>query len=315
MKHIDETNGLKATSIPVLRYLVAVAEHGHFGRAAAACFVTQPTLSAQVGKWERAMGVAVFERHAHGARVTPAGEAIVARARDALSALAAVERCALGHDDPLAGPLRVGVIPTVAPSLLPHLLPATRRQYPELRLHLREDTTDHLLAALRDHRLDAVVMALPVAAEGLVELPLYDEAFLAAVPSRHPLAKLTRVRSEQLVAELPLLLLADGHCLRDQALAVCQLPPRARADADLGATSLATLRQLVAAGEGCTLLPALEATDRLRGIAVRPLRDEGAQRRIALLHRATDPRSAAYAELATTWRNAVPRDLVTPAAR
>lgn len=313
MNDIDRIYDPKATSVPVLRYLVAVAAHRHFGRAAEACFVTQPTLSAQIAKWERAMGLVVFERHAHGADVTPAGEAIVARAREALDALAAVERAAEGAEDPLAGHLRLGLIPTVAPGLLPLLLPATRRAHPELELGVVEDTTDHLLAELRAHRIDLAVMALPVAMDGLLGEALYDEAFIAAVPAKHPLAERKALRAEEVAAALPLLLLAEGHCLRDQALSACRQPPRADRGADLRATSLATLRQLVAAGGGATLLPALEAGGRQKGIALRPL-SGGEHRRIALLWRATDPRGEAYRTVAVTWRAALPDDVVTPCA-
>ena len=147
---------------------------------------------------------------------------------------------------------------------------------------------------------------------GVVALPLYDEDVLAAVPGDHALAKRQRLTTGQLVAALPLLLLAEGHCLRDQALEACRLPPRGEHGVDVQATSLATLRHLVAAGHGCTLLPALEARGRHRGIAVRPLRDEAAHRRIALIHRTTDPRAEAYATLADLWRASVPRDVVAP---
>ena len=278
-----------------LRYIVAVADRRHFGRAAADCFVSQPTLSTQVKRLEERLGVRLFERSNKSVRITPEGEGIVAQARRVLEEVKRLEEVARGLRDPLSGEFRLGVIATLAPYLLPLALPPLKRRCPGLKLVVREGLTADLLAALREHRLDAVLLSLPAGDEGLETAPLFDEPFLLACPRRHRLAG-QRQASASDVPPGELLLLAEGHCLRDQALEVCGSHGRSPGGDDYQATSLETLIELVAAGAGCTLVPAL-AWERLRGrrpgIAAVALKDRGARRRIGMAWRRTYPRREA----------------------
>lgn len=235
-----------------LEYAVAVAEHRSFRRAAAACAVTQPGLSAQIAALEDSLGLQLFERDRRKVLVTPAGAEVVARARVALDAARAVVETAQGVGEPLTGRLRLGVIPTIAPYLLPSVLPAVRRRFPKLQLVLREERTAQVLAQLDDGRLDAGVLALPVPGD-LAAVPLYREEFLLAAPRGHKLTRRATVREADLDGQ-PVLLLEDGHCLRDQALAVCHGAGAHEHD-ELRTTSLPTLVQMVASGLGVTLLP------------------------------------------------------------
>jgi LysR family hydrogen peroxide-inducible transcriptional activator len=308
---IEPTFDPKATTIPVLRYLVAVADHGHFGRAAQACAVAQPTLSAQIAQWERRMRVQVFERAPGGVRVTAAGERVIAEARALLGGLKRMEAAAASGKPPFYGPVRLGVIPTIGPYLLPLIAPALEEAFPELELPLHEAQTDELIESLDRDRLDVALLAvLPEIAAGHAIEPLFDEPFIAALPARHALAKHAKVAPEDLARER-LLLLDQGHCLRDQALELCRLRgDEQRPGADYRATSLETLRQLVAAGVGCTVLPALAVGygGEDPRIAMRPLTLKKGSRTIALAWRATDPRGEAYKSLALAIRRAVPKD-------
>ncbi len=245
-----------------LEYAAAVAEHRSFRKAAAACKVSQPALSALIAQLERDLGTQLFERDRRRVLVTPAGEEVVAHARRVLDELDALVDGARGHREPLSGRLRLGVIPTVAPYLLPRVLPAVRARYPRLELLLREDQTARLLADLDAGRLDAAILATPVPGD-LAAAHLYREEFLLCVSTTHPLAARKRVRETDLEGETTLLL-EDGHCLRDQALAVCTLAG-AREATELRATSLPTLVQMVANGLGVTLLPELAAGTLARG--------------------------------------------------
>ena len=273
-----------------LRSLVALADHGHFGRAAAACHVSQPTLSMQVKKLEDDLGVTLFERNNKAFHGTPIGEEIVARARKVIAEADAIVETAREKKAPLSGPLNVGMIPTLSPYLLPWLLPALKRACPHLQLVVHEDLTDHLLERLKAHRLDAALLALPVGEADLEAAPLFDEPFFFAAPKGHPLAKSVTVGETELKKQR-LLLLTDGHCLRDQALAVCGLDKTTqREEVDFRATSLETIRGMVAAGMGCTLLPALAVVDgAVHDIEVRPLADRSS-RRIGLVWRRTYPK-------------------------
>lgn len=303
----------KATTIPVLRYLVAVADQRHFGRAAESCRVSQPTLSALIAQWEKRMRLKVFERDPGGVRVTPAGERVVAAARAALLALERVEAAAVEARPPFYGPVRLGVIPTVAPYLLPLAVPALEKAFPELELPIREATTAQLVEALARGTLDVALLAeLPALREGHVSEALYDEPFLLAVPRGHRLAGRAQAGPDDLVGER-LLLLDDGHCLRGQVLSACRLrDSEPRPGGDWRATSLETLRQLVAGGSGCSLLPALAADRDDRRIALVPFRDPDARRRIVLLWRDGDPRGDAYRQLGAPLRRALPREVVEP---
>ena len=240
-----------------LQFLSALAEHGSFSRAAQAVHVTQPTLSAAIKELEGILGAVLVERGARGASLTPAGEAAVARARAVLTEAEDLVTSVQAAGEPLAGPFRLGVIPTIAPFLLPTVLPALRRAFPKLELFLREDLTSRLLDALRERRLDAALIGLPYEATGVEVRPLASDEFLFAAPPGHRLAGREAVTLDDLDGE-PLLLLEDGHCLRDHALAACSA---GAARTDFAATSLHTLVQMVRSGLGATLLPrmALEA--------------------------------------------------------
>jgi len=284
-----------------LRYLLAIAEHRHFGRAADACHVSQPTLSGQVKKLEEALGVAVFERTNKWVVPTEIGARILDHARIAVAAADAVEAEARAARDPLVGPLKLGVIPTLGPYLMPLVFGSLRKELPRLAVELWEDVTDSLLDRLRGQRLDAALIATDVPTGDLAEIPLFTEPFLAALPADHALAGRDRVREGDLAADL--LVLADGHCLRDQALAACS-----RTDGDAGAlraASLETLVNMVAAGYGTTLVPGLAAgAMRGRDVVLKPL--EGtAGRTVRLVSRPTFPRARALQAVADTIRTAV----------
>ena len=240
-----------------LRYVVALAETRNFARAAEACYVSQPTLSTQIRKLEDELGLALFERTNKRVMPTSAGSGLIAQARVVLEEAEKLQQMAQQSLDPMAGMLRLGVIPTLGPYLLPHLVPQLREDYPQLQLYLREDLTGNLIDRLRTGSLDAILAALPVHADGLELIELFREPFVMALPKDSPLAGKAEVVETDLMG-VPLLLLEDGHCLRDQALAVCGLP-QPRGIEDFRGSSLETLRQMVATGVGCTLLPALAA--------------------------------------------------------
>jgi LysR family hydrogen peroxide-inducible transcriptional activator len=298
-----------------LRYLAALADTGHFGRAAGRCGVTQSTLSAGLLALERQLGAAILDRSA-GKRVvfTPLGRELVERARTALSALEALAEAAHAARAPLSGPLRLGVIPTIGPFLLPRLMPALRSAFPKLRLFLREDLTGNLADELAAGRLDLLLLALPAPAPIEVEtLELARDEFLAALPASHMLAAESRIPVAALSAER-LLLLEDGHCLRDQALAVCGL--HAARNDGFAATSLHTLAHMVAGGLGVTLLPRLAVS---AGVAegaeleLRPLAGGGAWRTLGLLWRANSPRAEDYRALAPVIAAALGAEAAVPA--
>ena len=239
-----------------LRYLVALADHKHFGRAAAASFVSQPTLSTQIRKLEDELGVSLVERAPRRVMLTPIGRDIAERARRVLAEVAQMGELARRSQDPEAGTVRLGLFPTLAPYLLPHVLPGIRTRFPQLELLLVEEKTDAILTRLRDGRLDAGLLALPVHDEQLHVEPLFEEPFVLAVPQSHPFAKRDKPLALHDLDHEHLLLLEEGHCLRDQALDVCRLAGANERDG-FRATSLETLRQMVAAGVGITLLPML----------------------------------------------------------
>ena len=240
-----------------LRYLVALADQGRFVRAAQACHVGQPTLSTQLKKLEDYLGVTLFERNKHHMLPTPIGEEVIERARAALDVVDEIHQLARYGHDPLSGTLRLGVFPTLGPYLVPHLLPTLRNSCPKLRLLLREDLTANLLERLRQRHLDTLLLALPVQGDDLQSMALFREPFMVAVPAGHALEKRQQILERELASE-NVLLLEDGHCMRDQALAICGSRTPGQWE-ELKATSLETLRQMVAAGVGCTLLPALAA--------------------------------------------------------
>lgn len=279
-----------------LRYLVALADKGHFVRAAQACNVSQPTLSTQLRKLEEHLGVTLFERNKHHLRPTPVGDEIIEQARVALSVIEEIRNVARRGRDPMNGPLRLGVIPTLGPYLVPHLLPAIRARFPQLHLFLREDLTAHLLERLAQGRLDALLLALPVRGVDVEEMELFREAFVVALPSGHALTA-ARTLTEAALSEQNVLLLEEGHCMRDQALAICGARPSDQRE-ELKATSIETLRQMVAAGVGCTLLPMLAALPGAGSVQddmveIRPFVQPQPTRVIGLVWRRRYPREAA----------------------
>lgn len=298
-----------------LRYLVALAEHRHFGRAAEASFVSQPTLSMQIKKLEEELGVELIERNPRHLLLTAAGERVVERARVVLREADQIREIARRSQNPESGSLRIGLFPTLGPYLLPHVIPPAHLRFPELEMLLVEEKTEDVLRDLRDGQLDVGVLALPVHDDALHMEPLFDEPFVLAVPANHPLAKhpgpipLSAIEGENL------LLLEDGHCLRDQALEVCQLAG-ASERSGFRATSLETLRQMVAAGVGITLLPLLAVqppvavSDDIRLI---PFQSPAPTRRIALFWRNTSARREFLPKLADVFR-ALPANLLDPAS-
>ena len=293
-----------------LKYILAVAETRHFGRAAERCFVSQPTLSGQIRKLEQELDVTIFERTNRSVEVTPIGETILVHARLLMEQADAIEQVARAHQDPMAGPLRVGAIPTLSPYLMPLILVPMKRRYPQLKLVLIEEVTDSLLQRLSRHELDAALLATPVADSDLAAMPLFEEPFWLAHPRNHPLYDKDEITETDL-AEIDLLLLAEDHCLTHQVMEVCHLAERPREGemADLRAASLETLLQLVGAGFGCTLVPALAIrggwmTD--SGIIARRLELDNAYRRIALVYRRSFPRREALQAFAAVVREHLP---------
>jgi len=287
-----------------LRYLVALAEHGHFGRAATACNVSQSTLSTQIKNLELQLGVKLFERTTKSVSVTAVGREIAGRARQVLEEVEAIMSVAHTISGPLSGAFSLGVIPTLGPYVLPWLIPALKKEYPELRLALREDLTAPLLERLGSHRLDAALMALPVPDARLETLALFDEPFWFAEPKGRKPAAAAIMREDELHGQR-LLLLTEGHCLRDQALAICRTA-ESEAEGDFRATSLETILQMVATGLGSTLLPAMACSEaRTRSVTTRPL-EEGVGRRIGLVWRRSYPRPRDIHLLAETLRDHLP---------
>lgn len=289
-----------------LTYFVAVAEHRHFGKAARACNVGQPTLSGQLRKLEHELGVILFERNNRRVNITPVGEQVLEHARRALEEANLAAAVAKASRDQLAGPLRLGVIPTLAPYLMPLILGPLRNAYPQLTLELWEDLTLPLLDRLHSQRLDAALIAGSVEQPDVTSVAVFDEPFLAALPKGHSLADATSVPETALLDEL--LVLSDGHCLAGQARAACARPRRrttTAGESDFRASSLETLANLVAAGYGVTLAPQLAASSLERlGVVLRPL-DGKASRTIYLASRPTFPRPKALQALARVIRESV----------
>lgn len=288
-----------------LQYLVAVAEHRSFRKAAVACAVSQPSLSAQVAQAEDLLGVVVFERDRRTTVPTAPGELVLARARAVLLEADALVAAAAEHGDPFARTWAVGVIPTVAPYLLPEIAPALRKAYPRLGLVWHEERTESLLRDLGEGRLDAAVLADVPHLAAFAKATLGSDPFVLACGPSHPLAKgKRRVRGEDL-GGARVLLLDDGHCFRDQALAFCS----ARGAEELGyrATSLGTLAQMVASGDFVTLLPAMSLEARRRDLVVRRFGPKGPHRSLVLAWRARSPDDAALRNLAQTLASAYAR--------
>lgn len=281
-----------------LRYLVAVADTRHFGRAAERSFVSQPTLSAQLKKLEDYLGVQLIERAPKRAQLTAAGEEIVERARRILEASEEIVELARGHRDPLAGRLRLALLPTIGPYLLPNVAARLRKQLPRLELMLYEYQTDPMLEKLHSGEIDVGILAFPVPMDGLDSHELYKEPFTVAMPTGHRLAQKNSIKVGDLDHET-LLLLEDGHCLRDQALDICS-GTDVHEKQDFRATSLETLRQMVASGVGITLLPELAgrgAYGNARGVVIKPFAKPVPARTIGAVWRKSTARRTAILAL------------------
>lgn len=287
-----------------LKYIVAVARERHFGRAADACFVSQPTLSVAIRKLEDELGVVLFERGGTEVGVTPIGLKVVAQAQRVLEEATNLKEIARQGHDPLEGPLRVGVIYTIGPYLLPKLVPAQIEVTPQMPLVLQENFTTRLLELLRQGEIDCAIVALPIPDAGLMVQPLYDEPFMVAVPKNHPWAALELISSSDLKEET-MLLLGAGHCFRDQVLEVCPELSRFSASSEgiqrtFEGSSLETIRHMVAAGVGITVLPAsaISAVDPQRDLlAYIPFKKPVPDRRVVLVWRKSFPRPTAIQAL------------------
>jgi len=293
---IDYVYGCKPMNLKDLKYLTALADTGHFGKAAERCFVSQPTLSAQLKKLEEFLGVKLVERQPKNVQLTEVGKQIVVRARRMLDESDEIIALARSNTDPLAGKLKLGLIPTIGPYLLPRVMQKIRKAIPDLGLMLYEYQTEELLKRLRDGEIDLGIMALPVVQDGLETRTLYEEAFTVALPNHHPLAAKSTIKVQDLKGQT-LLLLEDGHCLRDQALEVCSRVDVREAE-DFRATSLETLRQMVVAGLGVTLLPELAVESPFgsqRGLTIRQFTKPAPSRTVGAVWRKSSTRAPAIA--------------------
>jgi LysR family hydrogen peroxide-inducible transcriptional activator len=279
-----------------MRYIVALARERHFGKAAEACHVSQPTLSVALKKVEGQLGAALFERTAADVRITALGERIVAQARRVLDEAVKLEEIAEATGDPLSGQLRVGIIYTIAPYLLPQLIPALHREAPRMPLFLKEDFTGNLIPALKAGELDVIVIALPFAEPGLVAQPVYDEPFRVVVPAAHPWVGRPHVSAGELDGQ-NLLLLGQGNCFRDQVLESCpRLTGEDALDHAIEGSSLETIRHMVASGAGVAVMPSTAAdplVDREPLVRVLPFSGKSPRRTVGLVWRVTFPRPQA----------------------
>ena len=283
-----------------LKYIVAVARHKHFGHAAEACFVAQPTLSVAIKKLEDELGVILFERGGSEVTTTPLGTQIVAQAEHVLEQTAAIKEIAKQNKDPLAGTFRLGVIYTIGPYLLPPLIKNMIRDVPQMPLILQENFTVRLLELLRQGELDAAIVALPLPEHGFMTLPVYDEPFVVAVPTKHIWAGRTGIDTNELKSET-MLLLGNGHCFRDQVLEVCPEMARYATSNDgiartFEGSSLETIRHMGASGIGITVLPKASAPNAVSAdgmLCHLPFNEPSPMRQVALVWRKSFPRSAA----------------------
>ncbi len=291
---------MNALTMKHLRYFEAIARHRHFGRAAAACAISQPALSIQIRDLEALLDAPLIERDARQIRLTSLGEALAERVRDILRAVEDLEDLARAAQGPLGGRLRIGVIPTIAPYLLPRLLAALGAQNPTLDLRPKEAITQTLIRYLGNGELDFAIVALPVSEAALHEEPLFEEAFVLV----RPLAEAAKpVPDARGLAQMRLLLLEEGHCFRDQALSYCGAPSAAARDIVEG-TSLSTLVQLVGAGIGVTLIPemAVSVETRSAAVAVARLPDPGPKRTVGMVWRKSSPLAPQFSEIAELLR-------------
>jgi LysR family hydrogen peroxide-inducible transcriptional activator len=285
-----------------LEYLVALAEHRHFRRAADACHVSQPTLSGQIRKLEDELGVMLLERTSRKVLFTQAGLLLVEQARTILREVKILREMASQQGESMSGPLHIGLIPTVGPYLLPHIIPTLHEIYPKLEMYLHEAQTSQLLLQLDSGKLDCAILALVKESEAFIEIPLFDEPLQLAVYASHPWADRELVPMSDLAGE-KLLMLEDGHCLRDQAMGFC-FQAGADEDTHFRATSLETLRNMVAAGSGITLLPSLAVPNERKrdGVCYMQCYKPEPKRTIALVYRPGSPLRARYEQLAESIR-------------
>ena len=286
-----------------LRYLVALAEHKHFGRAAEASFVSQPTLSTQIKKLEDELEVSLVERTPRNVLLTEVGKEIAQRARDVLTEVDQIKAIARRTRDPESGTLRLGIFPTLGPYLLPHVIPSIRARFPRLELLLVEEKTEVVLRQLREGRLDAAILALPIHDDQLHTEFLFEEQFVLAVPENHGLARRAVLKIDDLSDE-SLLLLEEGHCLRDQALDICHLAG-ANEKSGFRATSLETLRQMVAANVGITLLPSLSVQPpiaQVDNVHLLAFRGEAPSRKIAMMWRKSSAMTPFFEKFASIFK-------------
>jgi LysR family hydrogen peroxide-inducible transcriptional activator len=286
-------------SIKQLKYLCAVAEHKHFTKAADACFVTQSTLSAAIAELESQLDAKVFERNKKSVLITPLGEKLLKQARVILGDVEDFVALARAYAEPLSGDLRLGVIPTIGPFLLPPMLSSLRRNFPKLKLFLKEEMSAQLERQLQQGQLDLIILALPYALPDMEVISLCKDEFLLCLPPGHAFENLKQVEQKQLRGE-SLLLLEEGHCLRDHALEACQLKAAAT-DIVYQGNSLHTLVQMVANGLGLTLLPAMSVAADVLGdthLSIKHFSNENVDREIGMAWRKTDPRRDDYLLLA-----------------
>lgn len=299
-------------NIRALQYFVKLAELKHFSKAADACFVSQPTLSTQIRKLEEELGVTLIERAPRNVMLTPVGEDIAHRARHVIRDIKHLKDAARRSKNPETGTIKLGIFPTLAPYLLPHVIPVIRRRYPELKLQLAEEKTEDILNMLDQGRLDAGLLALPVEVHGMEIEILFEEPFVMAMPASHPLSDKQSIGLDDLEGT-ELLLLEEGHCLRQHALAVCELAG-AHERVDFHATSLETLRQMVAANAGVTLMPVLAVKPPIAttdNIALRPFKAPAPSRTIALVWRSSSPLGEFLRQLADSLK-VKPASLLEP---
>ncbi len=298
-------------SLRDLEYASTIGQSRSFVRAAEICGVSQPALSQQIKKLEHLLGVQIFERQGRQVLPTEAGILILQKADDILAQARGLFEIGANLANPLMGDVHLGVIPTIGPYFMPRALPALRHGFPDLRLHPYEDTTDNLMALLKNRKIDVALIAAPSEQPDIASATLYFEPFVLACPVGHKLASDAPISAHDLDG-LDLLMLSREHCLRDQTLALCNLPAK---DSGRVASSLEMLRQMVAVGEGCALLPALAVSD-MRAmealIKIRPVADSDFGRHLTLVWRSSDPRGSYFQKLANSLQNHLSNDHKTP---
>jgi len=283
-------------------YFIKLADLKHFGKAADACFVSQPTLSMQIKKLEGELGVVLFERQKKQVILTEAGKELLSYAKSVLNTVSSMKKAAQALNDPLSGSITLSAIQSLAPYLLPHLMPKLSKAFPQIKWRLQEGKTDQLLEQLNKGEIDAALLALPIPQHQLAIKPLFKEPFYAAIGAEHPLYKNKSVLTLSKLEQEPFLLLEEGHCLRDQALDLCQLSQSAQND--YRAASLETLRYTIAHHDGLTLMPQLACLS-TKGLKYLPIKDASAQREIAMVYRQSATNSPLLDNIAKTIQQAI----------